>query len=240
MNKQDVADVPDAKQGNFVRMEMADTGTGMTPEVMAHVFEPFYTTKEKGKGTGLGLATVYGIVKQHGGWVTVQSKVGKGAIFSIHLPVSVVEAPLSAVAKKGPAETPPCINSCRILLVEDETSVREPMTRVLVANGHNVISTASAGEALSICTRTGKGFDLLLSDVVLTDGTGVEVAEQALSSNPATKVLLFSGYTDERARWEIIKQKGYYFMQKPFSTKDLLRMLHQMVNEGKQGVPKNT
>jgi signal transduction histidine kinase/CheY-like chemotaxis protein len=239
LNKEDVVGVPDAKQGNSVCLEMTDTGTGMTPQIMARVFEPFYTTKERGKGTGLGLATVYGIVKQHGGWVTVQSKVGKGTTFRIYLPISVIEAPVSTVSKNGPIETVTRVKSCRILLVEDESSVREPMTRVLIANGHNVVSIGSAGEALSIGMRTEKGFDMLLSDVVLADGTGVEVAEHVLSISPSTKVLLFSGYTDERARWEIIKQKGYYFIQKPFSTEDLLRMLHKMVNDGQQAVTKN-
>jgi two-component system, cell cycle sensor histidine kinase and response regulator CckA len=233
LNRQDVACIPETREGDFVCLEMTDTGTGMTPEVMAHAFEPFFTTKVRGKGTGLGLATVYGIVKQHGGWVTVQSTEGKGTMFRIYLPVSTMEAPVTALAKNESVETAKCIKPCLILLVEDEASVREPMTRVLIANGHNVISAASAGEAMSINMRAEKGFDMLLSDVVLTDGTGVEVAEHVLSRHPATRILLFSGYTDERARWEIIKQRGYYFMQKPFSTEDLLRMLYKMVNDGK-------
>jgi CheY-like chemotaxis protein len=229
---EDIAGIPDAKQGDFVCISVTDTGTGMKPEVVAHIFEPFFTTKEKEKGTGLGLATVYGIVKQHGGWLTVQSEVGRGSTFKVCLPVSLAkaEAPAAIVREsKVPAHK---TASCRILLVEDEQNVREPMTRALQANGHHVVDASSAGEALSIFERDTKGFDMLFSDVVLPDRTGVDIAEYITQRSPRTKVLLFSGYSDERARWDVIKEKGFYFLQKPFATAELLQVLEKMVKNG--------
>jgi PAS domain S-box-containing protein len=229
---EDIAGIPDARPGEFVCIAVADTGTGMKPEVVAHVFEPFFTTKEKEKGTGLGLATVYGIVKQHGGWITVQSEAGRGSTFRICLPVSLAKmeaiAPVVREAKVPDHKTA----SCRILLVEDEQNVREPMARALQANGHHVVDASTAGEALSIFERDTKGFDMLFSDVVLPDRTGVDVAEYVTQRSPRTKVLLFSGYSDERARWDVIKQKGYYFLQKPFATAELLQELEKMIKNG--------
>jgi PAS domain S-box-containing protein len=210
-----------AYPGNFVKFEIADTGMGMDPEVAGHIFEPFYTTKGIGKGTGLGLSVVYGIVKQHKGWINVESSPGKGTIFSIYLPEFPQEAGLmqetsvSPDTKRGKGE--------RILLVEDEKAVRDLSNRVLSNNGYLVFPASDAKEAHEIFKSEEGNFDLILSDVVLPDESGLELVEKFLRLKPGIKALFVSGYSDEKSGWHIIQQRGFPYLQKPYPLSDFLK-----------------
>lgn len=214
-----------AYPGSFVKLEIEDTGVGMAPEVTEHIFEPFYTTKGIGKGTGLGLSVAYGIVKQHKGWINVESSPGKGTVFSIYLPEFLQEAgvkqeiPVSPDTYRGKGE--------RILLVEDEKSVRDLSSRVLSNNGYLIFPASDAKEAHEIFEREQGNFDLILSDVVLPGQGGLELVEKLIELRPEIKVLFASGYSDEKSGWPIIKQRGYAYLQKPYLLSDLLKVVKQ-------------
>jgi two-component system cell cycle sensor histidine kinase/response regulator CckA len=210
--------MPAARPGRFVRLSVADTGSGMDEQVLEHIFEPFFTTKED--GTGLGLAVVYGIVRQHDGWITVDSKPGQGSVFEIYLPALAEatpadrEAPLPAPLPQGRGE--------QILLVEDDEGVRRLTRRILEGNGYQVLEAASAGEGLEILQREGTGVDLVFSDVVLPDGTALEFMDQIRALQEGLPVVLSSGYADEKPQWASIHERGYRFLQKPYSLASLL------------------
>jgi PAS domain S-box-containing protein len=221
---------PEARAGEFICMSVGDTGTGIAPGHLARIFEPFYTTKEIGKGTGLGLATVYGIVKQHEGWVEVATQPGAGTTFSVFLPAIPLAATEAAVppapALRGGTET--------ILLVEDDSAVRLVTRRILEAFDYHVVETATGREALaSWRTRAGE-IDLLLTDIVMPDGvTGRELAEALLMERPATKIIFMSGYSKETAGrdTDFIQRTKSYFLQKPFSSRVLIQTVQQCLDE---------
>ena len=185
LSKADLASKPDGRPGNFIRLSITDTGTGIAPENLPHIFEPFFTTKGPGKGTGLGLATVFGIVKQHNGWIGIESQVNAGATFHIYLPrwdQPVAAAPECPEARdiRGGRES--------VLLVEDEAAVRQFFRRMLEGKGYCVHDAASGVEALQIWRRH-PDIDLLLTDVVMPGGlTGRELAERLRAEKPALKV----------------------------------------------------
>jgi CheY-like chemotaxis protein len=199
----------------------------MTQEVISHIFEPFFTTKEMGKGTGLGLSVVYGIVKQHEGWITVRSEPGKGVTFSIYLPAfsgssaAAKEEDVSLANLRGRGE--------RIFVVEDDESIRNLAQNVLAENGYQVTVAADGRTAVEVFEREKGNFDLILSDVILPDKNGVELVEDLLSRNPNLKVLLSSGYTDDKSQWAVIRKRGFRFMQKPYSLVGLLRALKALI-----------
>jgi signal transduction histidine kinase len=178
--------------GEYAVLTVSDDGVGMDAETRSHVFEPFFSTKEQGKGTGLGLATVYGIVKQSGGYVWVESEVGKGTRFEIYLPV--VEGPADSeptaatAARQRGSET--------ILVLEDEEPVRLLVSRVLGMNGYSVLVATTGDEAMQLAEDNSDGIDLLVADVVLPDTTGPAVAARLRSRRPDLKVLFMSGYSD--------------------------------------------
>ena len=180
--------------GPHVLLSVTDTGTGMDQEVLAHIFEPFFTTKEVGKGTGLGLATCYGIVKQNRGSIWVYSERGIGTTFKIYLPraeapVEVVEAPAyRPVSEVHGTET--------VLLVEDETVVRDLAADALRRHGYQVLTAPSGAEALQIAEQAVRPFDVLVTDVVMPQMGGQQLAEELLATRPDLKVLFISGYTD--------------------------------------------
>ncbi|MCL6583011.1 MAG: PAS domain S-box protein [bacterium] len=226
------AQVPEARAGRFVRLSIADTGVGMDKKTMGRIFEPFFTTKGMGRGTGLGLAVVYGIIKQHQGWINVSSEPGEGSVFTIYLPASTPEGEkdrqaaadhtkLSLAELKGRGE--------RILVVEDEEEVRRIAARVLQENGYLVCEAASAQQAVDAFERTGGEFDLVLSDVVLPDQTGPELISQLLVHYPRVKVLLISGYADQKLQWPQIQKQGFRFLQKPFALPHLLRTVREVL-----------
>ncbi|MDD3275846.1 MAG: PAS domain S-box protein [Kiritimatiellales bacterium] len=217
------AETPEAEPGSFVCLAITDTGTGMTQQVKDHLFEPFFTTKTVGKGTGLGLAVVYGIVKQSKGWIRVNSEPGQGTTFNIYLPaINPSDAPLSR-SRKPETE--------KILLVDDDPDTCDMVLRILNSAGYTSIVASSAEEALSLFEQDPSGIDLLFSDVVLPGKNGIELANIIRKKTPALPVLLYSGYRDPHERWKEIDSKGYVFLQKPFSVTGLLATVHDLLNE---------
>jgi len=213
-----------ATPGRFVNISIKDTGMGMDQSLVSHIFEPFFTTKEVGKGTGLGLSVVYGIVKQHDGWINVHSEVNNGTTFEVLLPATMSSDTKEEVK---PEETSETIlgEGQRILLVEDEDGIREFAGNVLTLHGYNVLSASNVDEAVRIFNREDQNFDLLFTDVVLPDKDGLELIDILFEDKPDLNVLLSSGYTDQKSQWAKIRSKGYMFLQKPYSLHDLLRYI---------------
>lgn len=212
-------DIPYARPGRFVRLSVEDSGAGMDAETLQHIFEPFFSTKAAGKGTGLGLAVVYGIVKQHDGWINADSSPGQGAAFRIYLPAVEVMAQEQQEKKQDAGELRG--HGERILLVEDETDLREFAAQALADNAYVVFAAAGVKEALELFEREKGDFHLILSDVALPDGDGVSLVAQLHAGKPGVPVLLCSGYTDSKSKWVVIQERGYKFLQKPYSVKDL-------------------
>jgi PAS domain S-box-containing protein len=214
-----------ARAGRFVCLSVKDTGIGIEKESIRRIFEPFFTTKGAGKGTGLGLSVVYGIVKQHGGWIDVESSPGKGAIFRVYLPALSISSEresrfsVSPQAFKGKGE--------RILVVEDDKTLIELSGRVLRDNGYVVFTATNLGEALDIFTREGGNFDLVFSDLVLPDGEGSRLLEHFYNLKPEIKILFTSGYIEKKEVYNIIQQGKYPFLPKPYSLSDLFRSVTQ-------------
>ena len=209
---------PGAAPGDYIMLEIADDGRGMDPETKRHIFEPFYTTKSEGSGTGLGLATVYGIVTQHGGYISVSSEVNVGTTITILLPRSTSEV-LSVVSysaadrmKRG-TET--------VLLVEDEPMVLELGTHMLEGLGYTVLPAASPVEAMRIADARGREIDLLLTDVVMPDMDGPELARELLTAHPHLRCLFVSGYFADSTAMRAALDEGIDILQKPFSPIDL-------------------
>lgn len=216
---------PDASPGDFVRLTVEDSGEGIPVEVISRVFEPFFTTKGPGEGTGLGLSVVYGIVKQHGGWIDVASENGKGTVFNVYFPASGEEEEVKEEEKesikslKGKGQ--------RILLVEDEEKVRESTQKAMDRCGYEVIAVSNAAEALTLFSKRKGDFDLVFSDVVLSDRSGIELADDLLSKKKDLHILLSSGYTDHKSQWPLIREKGLRFLQKPYTLAELLKAIHE-------------
>lgn len=215
-----------------VCLTVRDTGTGIAKDVIQRIFEPFFSTKEKSKGTGLGLSVVYGIVKQHGGWIDVASAPGKGSVFRIFLP-AVADTPESAPESEGHLEEGLGGQGRRVLLVEDDEKVRSVAGDALREHGYAVSEASGFESAIEIFGKEDKGFDLVFSDVVLPDGNGVDLVETMLRARPGQNVLLTSGYVDDKSHWEVISERGYMFLQKPYSLADLLGAVAAAIREEK-------
>jgi signal transduction histidine kinase/DNA-binding NtrC family response regulator len=214
---------PEARAGHFVCLLVKDTGSGIAAEHVAHIFEPFFTTKEMGKGTGLGLATVYGIVKQHQGWIEVSSEPGQGSTFIIYLPALEETAPNPQ--RKTAAESQPGGGDETILLVEDEQDVRAVTKSVLQRSGYKVIEASSGKEALKVVEDGKSSIDLLLTDVLMPDGiSGRKLAEDLRQKLPDLKMVFVSGYSGDimGPDTEHLRQANSYFLQKPCSPRDML------------------
>ncbi len=221
-----IRDHASVQAGAYVMVAVTDTGTGMTDKVKSRIFEPFFTTKEIGKGTGLGLSTVYGIIKQSCGYIWVYSEVGIGSTFKVYLPA--VDAPAEV-----PASAPqPSVGrgSETVLLVEDEDGVRALMRQVLHKHGYNVLESRHGGEALLMCERHSGKIDLLLTDVVLEQMSGRELAERLLKVRPTMKVLYVSGYADDAIVHHGVLNAGVAFLQKPFTTEGLARKIRYVLD----------
>jgi len=211
--------------GEYVRLVVSDTGHGMDAETRTRIFEPFFTTKEAGRGTGLGLATVYGIVKQSGGDIWVYSEVGLGTSMNVYLPRLATE--LEKAEK--PAAPAPERGTESILLVEDEESLRNLITQVLEISGYQVRAVANADDALRVCDDPSMGIDLLLTDLVLSKGTGWEIASKALQSRPGLKTLFMSGYSEGSVFGGRSIEAGVNFIQKPFTGADLRSRVREIL-----------
>ena len=212
--------------GPYVLLAMSDTGVGMDPETQARIFEPFFTTKPKGKGTGLGLATVYGIVKQSGGWIWVYSEVGRGTTFKIYLP-RVEGAPVAVRPSVAPAAS--LRGAETILIVEDQEEVRKLTRRVLEARGYTVVLAESGAEALQVAERHGKPIQLLVTDVIMPGMSGRETALLLTAAHPGMRVLFLSGYADESIVHHGVLEPGIAFLPKPFTADALARKVREVL-----------
>jgi signal transduction histidine kinase/CheY-like chemotaxis protein len=213
---------PERREGKFVQLSVMDTGHGMDARTVAHLFEPFFTTKDVGQNTGLGLATVYGMVNQNAGWIEVDSDVGVGTTFYIYLPVSdaLPEAPSPVAAHTAPAA--PRRAKETILVVEDETMLRELVREILEASGYHVLDAASGQEALALWSEHAKDVKLLLTDVSMPDGmSGRELAARLQKENPRLPVILSSGYNQENLEEKVPMSSGQTFLTKPYQPTDL-------------------
>jgi two-component system cell cycle sensor histidine kinase/response regulator CckA len=229
-------DHPGSKVGSYVMLAIADTGTGMSADTITHIFEPFFTTKGVGEGTGLGLATVYGIVKQSNGYIWVDSAVGKGSTFKIYLPKHVETEPVS-VAKPGSESSGKPQGSETILLVEDADPLRKLAQAFLESNGFRVLSAASGEAALEIAKHHSGVFDLLLTDVVMPGMNGRVLAEQLSTRHPGLKVLFMSGYTDTFIAGHGVLQQGTHLLHKPFTEEVLVSKVREVLDGAKRSLP---
>jgi PAS domain S-box-containing protein len=222
-----VAARPVVAPGRYVMLAVSDTGVGMDDETKARAFEPFYTTKPKGKGTGLGLATVYGIVKQSGGYVWSYSEPGRGATFKIYLPRvdALVESAAIAPVERGSVR-----GSETIILCEDQEDVRSLTYRILAAHGYEVIVAASGQEALRLAEEWRRRIHLLVTDVVMPGMSGREVALLLGPAHPTMKVLYLSGYPDESIARHGVLEPGVAFLQKPFTAEMLARRVREVLD----------
>jgi two-component system cell cycle sensor histidine kinase/response regulator CckA len=219
---------PNARMGEFVCLRVADTGCGMTPETAARIFEPFFTTKAFGKGTGLGLATVHGIVQQHQGWVEVESQPGEGTVFKAYFPAAgpsaktTVKVPVSSAARGG-SET--------ILLVEDEPAIRDLARIILERQGYRVLEAGSGVAALAVWDEHAKEISLVITDMVMPDGmTGRELAEQLTARSPSLRVIYSTGYSAEAMDQELNLEIGLNYLPKPYDPRALAQIVRKRLD----------
>ena len=217
----------DGEAGQYVQLAITDTGSGMDLATQQRVFEPFFTTKEKGKGTGLGLSMVYGIVHQSGGSVTLSSELGRGTTFRVYLPrlTDVRLTPLPSLPPTGPA-----VGHETVLLVEDEDGVRRAAARMLRSAGYEVLLAAHGGEALLTCEQRAGDIHLLLTDVVMPQMGGQQLAHRLTREWPSIKVLYMSGYTDDAIVHHGVLEPGTHFLVKPFDRATLLRKVRDTLD----------
>jgi CheY-like chemotaxis protein len=213
--------------GTYILCAVTDTGEGMTEEVLQHIFEPFYTTKEQGKGTGLGLAVVHGVINQNKGHIRVESEPGRGTRFEIYLPSIEPDAePATRATQHLPAPR----GGETILLVEDEDALRGFSLKVLRNCGYTVLEAAKGEEAIEIFETSNVPIDLLITDVVMPGMGGRVLAEQILAQHPETKVIYMSGYTDDAVMRHGIARDEVAFLAKPFSPSQLARRVYEVLN----------
>jgi CheY-like chemotaxis protein len=221
----EAASFPDVKPGSYVCLTVEDTGAGIPPEVLPHIFEPFFTTKEPGQGSGLGLATVFGIVKQHRGILKVDSAPGGGTRFQVFLPASEKgRGPRASQAMPKPRR-----GTETILLVEDEAPVRSLTRTILERHGYSVLDCANGMEALALWKSHRTAVSLLLTDLVMpSELSGSELSRRLREEKPRLQVIYMSGYSSEFAGRQMDLRPGENFLQKPFSPDQLLEAVRRM------------
>jgi PAS domain S-box-containing protein len=223
------AQSPSARPGSFVCLSVADTGSGIPPEVLPKIFEPFFTTKGVGKGTGLGLATVFGIVQQHHGWLSVYTEAGQGTTFKVYLP-RLVGMSNQIIAQKMLAPVP--TGKETILLVEDESALRAYMSLTLASLGYRVLEAPTGVQALEVWQEHGGKIRLLLTDLMLPEGmTGNELAQHLLRENPKLKVVYMSGYSTEIVGKDLSLVEGVNFLAKPFVLSKLAQTIRKCLDQ---------
>ena len=208
--------------GKYIEISITDTGVGMDDETCKRIFDPFFTTKERGRGTGLGLASAYGIIKNHEGIITVRSEKGKGTTFTIYLPVS--DIPVREV-RIAPEEQ--LTGAGTILLIDDEEMILDVGKALLQKLGYQVLVAASGREGLEIYRQTPAKIDLIILDMIMPEMNGGETYEGLKEIDPRVKVLLSSGYTLDGVANDILKQGPHSFIQKPFDIKKLSRKVRK-------------
>ena len=214
----------DVDPGDYVMLSVEDTGSGMDSHTLEHIFEPFFTTKGVGEGTGMGLATVYGIVKQNDGTIQVDSEVGVGTVIRIYFPRfhQEAEGPVKTAAPTGGTET--------ILVVEDEEQVLSLTRRILEQKGYTVLTTVRPERACALAEQYAGDIDLLLTDVVMPNMNGKELAARIREMNPAVKIVFMSGYTSDIVAERDVVDQGVEFIQKPFSLDELTHRVRQVLD----------
>jgi CheY-like chemotaxis protein len=212
--------------GNYSVLAVTDTGTGMDAETQARIFEPFFTTKGVGQGTGMGLSTVYGIVKQSGGFIWVYSEVGKGTTFKIYLPwAEEASLPTPAKERSKPAKQATAV----VLLVEDDAGLRRVISGFLAGAGYHVIEADSVPAAMAIAQDSSGQIDILLTDVILAGGNGRELADALREKGFNFHVVFMSGYTADAITHHGVLEPGIHFLQKPFTKTVLLDMMEKIL-----------
>ena len=231
----DVSRRAERRVGQFIRLSVSDTGSGMDTAVVKHLFEPFFTTKDVGKGVGLGLATVHGMVNQNQGWIEVESEIGKGTTFDIYFPAAKraakkVERKASAPATSAGKET--------ILIVEDEEMLREMLREVLTANGYQVLEAANGLQAIHLWDENQSRIGLLLTDNALPDGmTGLELAVKLREAFPSLAILFSSGYSPDALQANQEALAGCSFLPKPYHPAQLVQAVHEAFAASKAAMP---
>ncbi len=226
---------PEARAGEFVCLTVSDTGCGIDPSILNRIFEPFFTTKEVGKGTGLGLAAVYGIVKQHQGWIEVDSTIGAGTTFRLYFPVSA--APSQPVTGSAPTDKVSGGNET-ILVVEDESALRELVEEILSLYGYDVVSACSGVDALRVWEKHREKIDLLLTDMVMPEGiSGRELAERLQHQVPKLKVIYTSGYSPGMAGKDLALLEGFNFLPKPYPPTRLAEVVRECLDGKFEAMP---
>jgi PAS domain S-box-containing protein len=215
-----------ARRGHYVSLSVSDRGSGIGPEDLARVFEPFFTTKEPGKGTGLGLSTVYGIVKQHGGFIYADSRPGTGSTFTVYLPATLAQGE----PREAPAETVPRGGAETILVVEDEAEVRHILVAALNGLGYRVHQAVDGLDALSVLRKEDHGVDLVLTDVVMPRMGGMELCTAAREMLPGLPFLFSSGYTEDTVHDGFVKKEGVFFLAKPYGIDTLARKVREVLD----------
>ncbi len=219
----------DSQPGDYVLLAVSDNGSGMDSETASHLFEPFFTTKEMGKGTGLGLATVYGIVRQNEGFISIDSQPGSGTTFSIYLPRST-KGPVEMI--QGEALSPAAPGHETILLVEDEEMNLDVTRSMLTLHGYHVLAALSPGEAIRLAKQYGASISLLMTDVIMPEMNGRDLAEKLLEIRPGLKRLFMSGYTADVIAQHGVLDDGVFFIQKPFSMKEVASKIREVLESG--------
>jgi CheY-like chemotaxis protein/two-component sensor histidine kinase len=219
---------PNLPPGAYVRLTVADTGIGMDEETLARIYEPFFTTKPKGRGTGLGLSTVHGIVQQSGGHIHVYSEVGMGTTFHLYFPrVNKQTEPVESVAEAYGA-----FRGCEtILLVEDERGVRELTSTILQEAGYSLLAAGTPEEAVALGANYAGPIDLLLTDVIMPHMTGREVALKLARRRPQMPVVYMSSYTEDGMAFQQLRDSGAYWVEKPFYPHELLRTVRRAIEQ---------
>jgi CheY-like chemotaxis protein len=215
-------EVGELHRGDYVELRVKDSGVGMSPDVQARIFEPFYTTKAAGRGTGLGLATVFGLVAQLGGNIDVASKLGEGTEFRVLLPCAAVDTASAVMRAAKPAS-----NLLQVLVVDDEEAVRTLMGRILEAAGHHVTQAASAEMAITAAKSAGLAFDVILTDVVLGADDGIAMLDTLRAAHPQAAVIVMSGYSPTPERVAELARQGAQFLAKPFGAVQLMAALER-------------
>ncbi|MCK5520468.1 MAG: response regulator, partial [Candidatus Marinimicrobia bacterium] len=215
------------KEGQYILISITDTGMGMDKETLNHIFEPFFTTKEVNQGTGLGLSTAYGIVKQNNAYISVDSESGKGTTFKIYWP-STKEDYQAQIFEKSSEEN--YKGDETILYAEDDEMIREITLQILSTQGYHVISCSNGQEALDKAKALEFKFDILITDVIMPKMGGVDLSEKILEESPEMKIILCSGYNEEIKLQSWMDKKNIPFLRKPFNASDLTKMIRELLD----------